>query len=225
MVASEVYRKLDHMLHYMFPNNCYNEMLIKLNVFDPDCSSLVLSRLLGLAVTAGSLMLFVPQIIKIQVARSGAGISLPSQLLGLLSCFATAAYSYASNFVFSQWGDSLFVAIQMAIIIMQILYFSTFSAYAFAFLAFCWAVTFAVIGNYIPFAVLAALQAVTIPLVVVSKFLQIHANFHDGSTGQLSLISVGLQFGGCIARVFTSVKETGDALVIGAWFAVQLGPV
>uniref|UniRef100_A0A9J2PGD4 Mannose-P-dolichol utilization defect 1 protein homolog n=1 Tax=Ascaris lumbricoides TaxID=6252 RepID=A0A9J2PGD4_ASCLU len=168
-MATELYHLIDEALRFVFPKNCFEEMLIKLNIFHPECSSLVLSRLLGLAITGGSLMLFIPQIIKIHVARSGAGISLSSQLLGLLSCFATAAYSYASNFVFSQWGDSLFVAIQMAIIVMQILYYSALSAYAFAFLAFCWAITFAVIGNYIPFAILAAFQAITIPLVVASK--------------------------------------------------------
>uniref|UniRef100_A0A915CG25 Mannose-P-dolichol utilization defect 1 protein homolog n=1 Tax=Parascaris univalens TaxID=6257 RepID=A0A915CG25_PARUN len=218
-MATELYHLVDEALRFVFPKNCFEEMLIKLNIFHPECSSLVLSRVLGLAITGGSLMLFIPQIIKIHVARSGAGISLSSQLLGLLSCFATAAYSYTSNFVFSQWGDSLFVAIQMAIIIMQILYYSALSAYAFAFLAFCWAVIFAVIGKYIPFAILAAFQAVTIPLVVASKFLQIRASYRDGSTGQLSLISVALQFGGCLARVYTSVKETGDALVIVMYVA------
>ncbi|VDK49587.1 unnamed protein product [Anisakis simplex] len=209
-MTTEIRCKLDSLMHVLFPKNCFEEMVIKFNVFHPECASLVLSRMLGTGITVASLMLFIPQIIKIHMARSGAGISLSAQLLGLLSCFATAAYSYTNNF----WGDTLFVAIQMVIIVMQILYFSSLSAYAFAFFAFCWAATFAVIGDYIPFAVLYALQAITIPLVVASKFLQILSSYKEGSTGQLSLISVALQFCGCLARVFTSVKETGDSLVI-----------
>ncbi|MFH4977268.1 hypothetical protein AB6A40_003977 [Gnathostoma spinigerum] len=209
-----VQKKFDELIRFVFPRNCFEELVIKLNISNADCVSLVISRLLGLGITLGSLLLFVPQIIKIHIARSGEGVSLSSQLFGLLSCFATTAYSYSSNFVFSQWGDSLFVSIQMVIIIMQILYFSDLSAYAFAFFAFCWAATFAVIGGYIPFSVLYFLQALGIPIVIVSKALQIIESYRRQSTGQLSLISVSLQLGGCIARIFTSIKETGDMLVI-----------
>lgn len=159
-------------------------------------------------------MLFVPQILKIQIAQSGEGISLSSQLFGLIACFSITAYSFASGFVFSQWGDSLFVAIQMIIIIVQILWFSSRRAHAAVFIAFCWTATCAVLGDYIPLHVLALLQGVTIPIIIASKFLQINANYQRKSTGQLSLISVALQFGGCLARVFTSLKETGDQLII-----------
>lgn len=48
--------------------------------------------------------------------------------------------------------------------------------------------------------------------------LQINCNTQAQSTGQLSLISVSLQFGGCLARIFTSFKETGDPLVIIIYF-------
>lgn len=39
-------------------------------------------------------------------------------------------------------------------------------------------------------------------------------NYRNGSTGQLSVISVFMQFAGCVARVFTSIQETGDSLII-----------
>uniref|UniRef100_A0A1I7ZXN8 Mannose-P-dolichol utilization defect 1 protein homolog n=1 Tax=Steinernema glaseri TaxID=37863 RepID=A0A1I7ZXN8_9BILA len=201
-------------VQFVFPGKCFDKMVIELNPIDPQCLPIVVSRLLGLAITAGSLLLFVPQIIKIYASKSGAGISLPSQLLGLLACAGTAAYSFESGFVFSQWGDSFFVAVQTVVIIMQILYYSDASAYAFAFLAFCWAMTFAVVGHHIPFEVLTFIQASTIPIVIVAKGIQIIENFRQGSTGQLSLISVLLQFGGCVARVFTSLQETGDNLII-----------
>lgn len=46
------------------------------------------------------------------------------------------------------------------------------------------------------------------------QFLQAKKTYDEKSTGQLSLISVALQLGGCVARVFTSVRETGDQLII-----------
>lgn len=39
-------------------------------------------------------------------------------------------------------------------------------------------------------------------------------NYRNGSTGQLSAITVLLLFGGSIARIFTSIQETGDAIII-----------
>lgn len=46
------------------------------------------------------------------------------------------------------------------------------------------------------------------------QLIQIIANFRNGSTGQLSAITVFLLFAGSVARIFTSIQETGDSLVI-----------
>ncbi|CEF62674.1 MIP14691p [Strongyloides ratti] len=179
-----------------------------------ECAPMVVSRALGLAITAGSMMLLLPQILKIFAAKSGRGISLISQFLALLASSGTAAYSFKSGFVFSQWGDSLFVSLQTAVIIMQILYYSPRRPYAFAFLAFVWSGYLAIVGDYVPFHVLTTIQTLTIPITVISKGIQIIENFQNKSTGELSLISVGLAFGGCLARIFTSIQETGDSLII-----------
>lgn len=96
-------------------------------IFLEKCLPAVASRLLGFAITFGSAFLFVPQILKIHSARSGAGISLLSQLLALLSAGAICAYSYEKKFVFSQWGDSLAVFIQITIIIMQVVLIRIYS--------------------------------------------------------------------------------------------------
>ncbi|EFO22514.2 PQ loop repeat family protein [Loa loa] len=206
--------KTDQLLHFIFPNRCYEIMLLKYNFLHQECISMVTSRMLGLGLTLGSLLIFIPQILKIQFAQSGEGISLSSQLLGLFACFTVTSYSYAKGYVFSQWGDSFFVTIQMVIIIIQIFWFSSRQTHAAVFFAFCWTISCAVMGEYIPNDVLALLQAITIPIVIVAKFLQIRANYQQQSTGQLSVISVFLQFAGCLARIFTSLKETGDQLVI-----------
>lgn len=46
------------------------------------------------------------------------------------------------------------------------------------------------------------------------QFIQIRTNYQQQSTGQLSVVSVFLQFTGCLVRIFTSLQETGDQLVI-----------
>uniref|UniRef100_T1JJZ2 Uncharacterized protein n=1 Tax=Strigamia maritima TaxID=126957 RepID=T1JJZ2_STRMM len=44
--------------------------------------------------------------------------------------------------------------------------------------------------------------------------IQALQNYQNGSTGQLSAITVFLVFAGNLARIFTSVQETGDSLVV-----------
>lgn len=46
------------------------------------------------------------------------------------------------------------------------------------------------------------------------QMIQAVENYKNGSTGQLSGISIGLMFLGSVARVFTSFQETGDMTLI-----------
>lgn len=54
------------------------------------------------------------------------------------------------------------------------------------------------------------------------QLLQVWESYSNKSTGQLSMISVALQFAGCLARIFTSVKETGDLLVIVSYVVASV---
>ncbi|KAK6623274.1 hypothetical protein RUM43_009126 [Polyplax serrata] len=44
--------------------------------------------------------------------------------------------------------------------------------------------------------------------------VQALSNYKRQSTGQLSAVTLWMQFAGCLARVFTSIQETGDATMI-----------
>lgn len=44
--------------------------------------------------------------------------------------------------------------------------------------------------------------------------IQAFSNYRSGSTGQLSAVTVFLLFGGSLARIFTSVQETGDTTLV-----------
>jgi len=49
------------------------------------------------------------------------------------------------------------------------------------------------------------------------QLVQIMTNYRNASTGQLSAITVTLLFGGALARIFTSIQETGDVTVIATY--------
>ena len=57
-------------------------------------------------------------------------------------------------------------------------------------------------------------QASNIPMIILGKIIQIITNFRNGHTGQLSAITSFLLILGAIARIFTSIQETGDNIVI-----------
>ncbi|CAJ0574099.1 unnamed protein product, partial [Mesorhabditis spiculigera] len=202
--------------HFIFPDDCYEELVTRFNVSHPVCPNIVLSRVLGLAITAGSMALFIPQILKIAAARSGKGISFPAQLLTLVGVIGMPAYSYDQGFVFSQWGDGLFSAIQLVIICMQLLYFDGRGMFAAVF-AISWAAAaIAVYIHAVPPTILAAFLSGGTAIVIVAKAIQIYQNWSQRSTGQLAFITVLLQFAGSLARIFTSMQETHDFQLIMA---------
>jgi len=63
-----------------------------------------------------------------------------------------------------------------------------------------------------------------ISVFMFTQLIQVMANYRNGSTGQLSAITIGLLFCGALARIFTSIQETGDITVIATYvvtFAVN----
>lgn len=46
------------------------------------------------------------------------------------------------------------------------------------------------------------------------QLIQAVSNYRQGSTGQLSAVTVFLLTGGAAARIFTSIQETGDQMMI-----------
>jgi mannose-P-dolichol utilization defect protein 1 len=61
---------------------------------------------------------------------------------------------------------------------------------------------------------LAIAQMATIPITSISRLPQIYTNFANGHTGQLSFISIALFFFGSLARVFTTLKEVADPILL-----------
>ena len=47
--------------------------------------------------------------------------------------------------------------------------------------------------------------------------LQILFNFKQGHTGQLALVTLVLNFAGSIARLFTTMQETGDPVQVAGF--------
>ncbi|XP_026517787.1 mannose-P-dolichol utilization defect 1 protein-like, partial [Terrapene carolina triunguis] len=98
------------------------------------CLKIVISKGLGLAIVAGSLMVKLPQVFKILGARSAVGLSLQAILLELLAITGTMVYSLANGFPFSAWGEALFLMLQTVAIGFLALHFGGRTAQGVSFL-------------------------------------------------------------------------------------------
>jgi len=214
----EVLRDVIFYLGLMTPD-CFESLVVDLNVSDAACIKSAVSKTLGLGIVVGSSLVKLPQVLKIAGSGSAEGISFTSVLLELVAITFGGAYSFLNKFPFSSYGESVFLAVQTGVIALLVLSFSKgkFQALLFGAL-YSGAVYLLTTPGVIPAATLAQIlwygQAANIPMIILGKMIQIITNFKNGHTGQLSAVTSFLLSLGAIARIFTSIQETGDNVII-----------
>lgn len=173
-----------------------------------------LSKGLGFALILGSILVKLPQILKIWRNKSGEGISLLSVSFDLSAIMIYGCYSIVNEFPFSSWGDSFFLLLQTLLIACLILHYSGRTMMAFLYAMLYTSVFLVFISGYTPKDFLWTLQGFNIPILLVGKLSQALTNFKNGHTGQLSAVTMFMMCAGSAARIFTSIQETGDFMSI-----------
>ncbi|CAL8241739.1 unnamed protein product [Merluccius merluccius] len=201
------------LLTYFMPESCYDTFFLDFNFLDVPCLKIVLSKGLGIGIILGSVMVKLPQILKLMGSKSAEGLSFNSVLLELLAITGTMAYSIANNFPFSAWGEALFLMLQTVAIGFLIQHYGGKTGRALLFMAVYFGLLAAVLSPATPMSVVTTMQASNMPAITIGRLIQAVTNFRNGHTGQLSAISVFLLFAGSLARIFTSIQETGDNLM------------
>ncbi|KAM4038267.1 mannose-P-dolichol utilization defect 1 protein [Anomaloglossus baeobatrachus] len=197
----------------ILPERCYDEFFLQYNLLHVDCVKIFISKILGIGIIIGSILVKVPQIVKIVRSGTAEGLSFQSVLLELLALSGTMVYSITREFPFSSWGEVLFLMIQTLIIGFLIQHLGGRTALGVLFLGVYFALVAVLLSPLVPMAVITVLQATNMPAVIISRLIQAVTNYRNGHTGQLSAVTVALLFLGSLARIFTSVQETGDPLM------------
>lgn len=193
---------------------CCDEFLLKFNLLHTECLKHALSKGIGYGIVAAATLVKVPQVLKILSAKSGVGISLFGVTLELLAITFNAAYSFRKGYPFSAWGEIPFLLVETAMCLLLVLWFEKqYSGVMISFFAIM-GVIYVLCSSITPTHILWSLQACNLPLAVTGKMIQGYKNWSAGHTGQMSAVTVWCLFLGCVARVFTSIQETGDQLVI-----------
>uniref|UniRef100_A0A3Q0SS62 Solute carrier family 66 member 3 n=1 Tax=Amphilophus citrinellus TaxID=61819 RepID=A0A3Q0SS62_AMPCI len=201
------------LLTYFMPESCYDEFFLNFNFLDVPCLKIVLSKALGIGIILGSVMVKLPQILKLIGAKSAEGLSFKTVMLELLAITGTMAYSIANNFPFSSWGEALFLMLQTVTIGFLIQHYGKRTSRGILFMVIYFSLLTLLLSPVTPMSVVTSMQASNMPAIIIGRLIQASTNLRNGHTGQLSAVSVFLLFAGSLARIFTSLQETGDSLM------------
>ncbi|ORZ10727.1 hypothetical protein BCR42DRAFT_421891 [Absidia repens] len=210
---------------------CYVSLVEDFHVTDTVCLKYAFSKVLGFGIVFGSAIIKVPQMVTIISKRSTKGLSLASYYLETYAYIIILAYNLRQRNPFSTYGEVVFIASQNVLITLMIFWYArpptttaTMTTTSLSesvvwpllgnLLAFVGVFCILLVPTWIPHWLLASLYAATIPMTLASKLPQIHTNYVNRSTGQLSVFAVLNYFAGTTARVFTTMTELDDSLML-----------
>ena len=132
------------------------------------------------------------------------------------------SYGYFKQFPISAYGDTYFLYIQSIIILLLVLYYNkNYWAVLISVPAIALS-TILLFSNLLDADFILTLNGLNLFLSAASKLNQAFLNFRNSSTGNLSAITLILQFLGTVARIFTSIQETGDRQLIISFIVVSI---
>ncbi|KAI1766135.1 mannose-P-dolichol utilization defect 1 protein [Hypoxylon sp. FL1150] len=201
-------------------NTCYKTLLLELDPTDPECLKLAISKGLGIGIIGASSIVKVPQILKLVQSQSSSGISFLSYLLETSSYLISLAYNVRNGFPFSTFGETALILGQNVIITVLVLNYSGRASMAALFVAALAASVVTLFnGSILDMRTLSYLQAGAGVLGVASKVPQIAAIYQQGGTGQLSAFTVFNYLAGSLSRIFTTLQEVDDKLILYGFVA------
>ncbi|KAK3382977.1 hypothetical protein B0T24DRAFT_687310 [Lasiosphaeria ovina] len=194
---------------------CYKTLVLDVDASDSACVKLAVSKGLGIGIVAASAVVKVPQIVKLVKSQSAAGVSFLSYLLETSAYLIGLAYNVRSGFPFSTYGETALVLGQNIIITVLVLNFTGRAPYAALLVAALSIASSALFTeSVVDMKALSYLQVGAGVLGVASKVPQIAAIWKQGGTGQLSAFAVFNYLIGSLTRIFTTLQEVDDKLIL-----------
>merc|ERR1711939_1080948 len=200
--------------------SCYKKLLLDIDIESTECIKLAISKGLGIGIIGASSIVKVPQILKLIKSRSASGISFLSYLLETSAYLISLAYNVRQEFPFSTYGETGLIMVQNVVIAVLVLHYSGKASAAGLFVAALATGAFTLFSkNIVDMKTLGYLQAGAGVLGVGSKIPQILAIWQEGGTGQLSAFAVFNYLAGSLSRIFTTLQEVDDPLILYGFIA------
>ncbi|CEP03554.1 Mannose-P-dolichol utilization defect 1 like protein [Plasmodiophora brassicae] len=195
----------------LLPGSCYSAVIEQRQWTDRRCLTIAASKLIGFALITFSTILKLPQIVKILQSGTAQGLSPAMYALECYAYIVNIAFAVRTGMPFSSFGEGVFILLQNIVILLLIWTLSkgrrlsslVAGSAALAGLAF------ALGADIVADSHLHLLRQTSPAVFCVAKLPQIVANFKNRGTGQLSLITQGLQWLGNLARIGTTFGDPG----------------
>ncbi|KAH8906267.1 mannose-P-dolichol utilization defect 1 protein [Coniochaeta sp. PMI_546] len=201
-------------------DGCYKALVLDVDLSNTECLKLAVSKGLGIGIIAASSIVKVPQIIKLVRSKSASGVSFLSYLLETSSYLISLAYNIRNGFPFSTFGETALILGQNVIITVLVLNYAGRASAAAVFVAVLAASVVTLFSEKIlPMDTLRYLQGGAGVLGVASKVPQILAIWQQGGTGQLSAFTVFNYLAGSLSRIYTTLQEVDDKLILYGFVA------
>ena len=228
MSAEKLKHSLTALIDQFIGPRCSEELLHARKLFpfttsDSTCTQLLLRKGLSLGIIAGSALVKLPQLFKILLNQSVAGLSLIGQVLELLASTVAFVYNFRAGNPFMVYGETVFVSAQNALLVLMIGFYGNKMMQLILFTAFYSVVLSSLlIPNYVDMDQMALLQAATIPITALARLPQIFQVWSSGSAGQLSSVSLFLVMAGSLARLYTTVAQVQDPILLVGYSSTAL---
>ncbi|CZT12897.1 probable mannose-P-dolichol utilization defect 1 protein [Rhynchosporium agropyri] len=199
---------------------CYKSLIHDIDISSSECLKLAISKGLGIGIIGASSIVKVPQILKLIKSRSASGISFLSYLLETSAYLISLAYNVRQEFPFSTYGETGLIMVQNVVIAVLVLHYSGKASAAGLFVAALATGAFTLFSKgIVDMKTLGYLQAGAGALGVAAKLPQILAVWQEGGTGQLSAFAVFNYLLGSLSRIFTTIQEVDDKLILYGFIA------
>ncbi|KAG8342377.1 putative PQ loop repeat [Trypanosoma vivax] len=187
--------EVHHSAHIVASDDAYD--------FDTLARRLV-ATLLPYAIVYGSLLLKVPQIIKVVKNWSADGISLTSLFVELTSYVITSSWGFAQAMDFKDYGESVLIMMEVILLLVLVGYLQNHLKLVLALVAVGFVGSLFLSIGLVPYYVHRELLRIQIFFALSSRVPQIIMNYRNRSTGQLSGLTFFLAMAGGISRLLTT---------------------
>jgi len=188
--------------------------------FEKECITYLISKGLSIGIVLFSFTSKLPQILNMYKAKEIKGLSYLSIYLDVISFLCSSLYPYHKGYSFITYGENIIILLENLFIFFMAWSYDinqssdrqnmSFTLIICSFLFVCY-------KGFLDDNMWNLVGSSSTILSVVSRITQILKSCKDKSTGPLSTITFGLNMLGNLARIFTTIKETKDPIILGGF--------
>eukprot|EP00871_Galdieria_phlegrea_P002274 jgi/Galph1/3047/GphlegSOOS_G1747.1 len=178
------------------------------------CLKAIITRVLSYCVVVFAGIIKIPQILAIVYVKSAFGISLTSLMVETFGYVYNLAYHYRERYPFSSYGDFILLAVQNLLILLLSYRYRKQTGLGIGIVSVFGVIAFVMTTHWTPLYLLRLFVTCNLLVALAARIPQVYSNWARQSTGTLNLITCLGIFGGACTRIWTTLQDVKDNLVL-----------